>query len=712
MGRAAVNAMMRKEKTLYSPAATMSLMGGCYALGACADNFYKQAAVLLAAAAAMTGVQSLATVLFSLPFVLFSAWAGWLADRAPKKNIIVAAKTLELCAMLAGGWFLIEVNWPGILAVMFLMAAQSTLFSPAINGAIPEYFAAAEVPRVNAVIKAVSTAAILAGMALAGFCLDARPAFLSGFAAAGRDAQTTGRMAVALVLVLISLVGIGLALLLRRSPPPQGPKAAFPLAGPLASLRQAIELRTDPALFLVLLADCWFYGIAVIAVISIANLAVGLGYGNSAAGALAAVLMVGVAAGSLLAGRGSAQDWRKRLVPSGCGMALMLLLCGLAPLFSGHIRVVWLGVCLFCCGLCGGLYLIPLESFIQVRPAAHEKGKVIAVSNFMSFSAMALFGAAFQIIGLLPPAATFLIYGLGTLAFILVYAAPRIRRLPDAGLAEQAVSPLGLVLRCALGLRYRLTVKGLEDIPARRAVAEQAPQPGLNATAWAAQADRQTAATSAPQPGILFLCNHPSYIDPPLIWAELAGLWPRPLADTLQMSGPMQRLAGRIVRAITIPDPGRDGKKSAALVRRALEACAAALNRGENVLLFPAGRASRDGAERLGANSAVFRLMQAAPGIRVVLARISGLWGSSFSFAYGNKPAFMRCLGQGALTLLAGGIFFTPRRDVLMEFAELEGLPRNADKQALNAYLEDWFRAAQGPPRRVPRFFWQTRTAD
>ena len=59
-------------------------MGSCYALGTFTDNFYKQAAILLAAAAQMTSMQSVATVLFSLPFILFSAWAGWLADRMVK----------------------------------------------------------------------------------------------------------------------------------------------------------------------------------------------------------------------------------------------------------------------------------------------------------------------------------------------------------------------------------------------------------------------------------------------------------------------------------------------------------------------------------------------------------------------------------------------------------------------------------------------------
>ena len=87
-----------------SQSSTVAGMGACYALGTFTDNFYKQAAILLAASTQMTAMQSVATVLFSLPFIVFSAWAGWLADRMVKKHIVVAAKSMELLALLFGGF--------------------------------------------------------------------------------------------------------------------------------------------------------------------------------------------------------------------------------------------------------------------------------------------------------------------------------------------------------------------------------------------------------------------------------------------------------------------------------------------------------------------------------------------------------------------------------------------------------------------------------
>ena len=147
-------------------------LGICYVLGTFNDNFFKQGALLLALAAGNTSFPAWATVLFSLPFALFSVWAGWLADRFPKKNLVMGAKTLELAAMLAGAWGLLAMNWAGLAAMLFCMGLSSTLFSPALNGSIPELFPIRLVPRINALFKLATTASILLGISLAGIVLD------------------------------------------------------------------------------------------------------------------------------------------------------------------------------------------------------------------------------------------------------------------------------------------------------------------------------------------------------------------------------------------------------------------------------------------------------------------------------------------------------------------------------------------------------------
>lgn len=80
------------------------LLGSSYVLGAFNDNFFKQAVLLLAVQAGLASLQSWGTLLFALPFVLFSSVAGWLADRSAKKTLVVWAKVIEVAAMLTGAW--------------------------------------------------------------------------------------------------------------------------------------------------------------------------------------------------------------------------------------------------------------------------------------------------------------------------------------------------------------------------------------------------------------------------------------------------------------------------------------------------------------------------------------------------------------------------------------------------------------------------------
>lgn len=683
--------------TTGTPGATKTLTGmaACYALGTFTDNFYKQAAILLAAGTVMRdSMQSLATVLFSMPFVLFSAWAGALADRLPKKYIVMGAKSLELFAITVGGYMLMTENWFGMIAVMFCMGTQSSFFSPAINGSIPENFPPAFVPQANSLIKTASTAAILLGMASAGFVLDLRETSFGGFLPRfGFTGEDYGKLMAAFVIGAMAVLGLAVAFMITTRPAamPKESRPSFPWAGPLESIKHALACRRDPALFLALIADAWFFGIAAIAVVSIANLGTDLGYSKSVTGAMTAMLMIGVAAGSLMAGRFSAESWKRLLVPAASGMASMLLLAAATPLLPTrgvlNAQLCWFAATLFLTGTFGGLYLLPLESFIQVRPEAHMKGRVIAVANFLAFVAMALFGALFKLVALLPPALTFLVYGSATLAFGAFIAAPRIRNLPGGSMRENGLNLTGMALRFLLSFRYRVTEEGLDAIPA--------PEP------------------DAKKPGMLILPNHPALIDPIIVYSRIAGLGPRPLADEAQMSGFAQRLAARMVRAVTIPDMGKAGRGGVKDVRRGLENIVNALEAGDNVLLYPAGQLCRSAKETLGGKSAVAHILAAAPDVRVVLVRTGGLWGSRFSYAYGKAPRFMRVLFHGALAVIGNLFFLVPKRSVHIFFAEPENLPalvnaaRAGDKASVNRSLEDFYNKVEAPPLHIPRFFWQ-----
>lgn len=690
----------RAKNAPHAGAGTIVGMGSCYALGTFTDNFYKQAAILLAAASGMTAVQSIATVLFSLPFVIFSAWAGAVADRVVKKNIVVAVKSLEFLSMFLGAYMLLTQNWVGIIVVIFLMGTQSTFFSPAINGSIPENFPPERVPHANSLIKLASTAAILAGFAMAGFVLDIRPGNLPGLPVLALDGDSYGRAMAGGFVALVALLGLLTAFTLRRKPAASDGKEPFPWSGPVQSLKHVQECRKDKSLMLAILADAWFYGVAAVAVISIANLAARLGYSKSMSGVMMALLMIGVAIGALAGGRFRVDSWRRVILPVGSAMACSLLLAALTPLMplrpvleiplfwtdgGGTLpltpQLLWFSATLFLSGFFGGMYIIPLESFIQVRPQAHEKGKVIAVSNFISFLAMAVFGAAFKFIGLLPPALNFALYGGLTLIFLFGMARRWLDALPEASLRDNAFSLPGFFLRSILSLRYRVKETGLE---------------------------RLTPAVSGQKPGMLILPNHPALVDPLLVYSRLAGLRPRPLSDEKQMQGFVQGLVAKLLNVVTIPDLERPaGRDGAAATRQGLDRIAEALRQGDNVLLYPAGRVYRSQREIIGNKSAVARLLADVPGTRIVLVRTTGLWGSSFSYASGKTPHIMPLIFRGILTVLGNLLFFTPRRAVAMEFAEPEDLPRDGDKTVLNAYLESFYGKAETPPIPVRRFFWQ-----
>ncbi len=656
----------RKSMKLEGSAGAVVAMGGCFALGTFADNFYKQAVVLMAAHMGEPIIQSVAAVLFSLPYVLFSAWAGRAADALPKSRIVFAAKVMEFGSIALGAISLYWVFWPGVLASIFLMGVQGTAFSPALNGSIPECFPAHQVPRVNSLIKLASTCAVVAGIACAGIALAMRPGgLLPNFGLPG--GESFGRAATGGFALAIAVVGLCAALFIPRSPKGTGRLKPFPWWGPVDSTKQLIAFRADPQLFTCLMAEGFFYGVSSVAVISVANLSEAFDYGTTLASLFAAALMIGIGVGAVFVGRYPAESWRRFLVPASRLMGFFLLLTAASTLMDGLFRIVWLFVVLSASGFCGGIYLIPLTGFLQLRPKSEDVGKVLGVSNFFTFVAIAAWGAVFGLISLLPPSVDFVVYAASLWCFAQFYVRPRVRRFEDVSLADLAPSPAGFLMKALLSLRYRVRDKGLDAIPANL---------------------RDAAGKRRP---ILFLPNHPALIDPPIVLSRLAGLRPRPLADTAQMTGLLPGLAAKFFRVITIPDVKARGRNACDDARKGLERVVETLQAGDDAILYPAGGLSRDGRERLGANSAAARVLAGAPEARVVLLRSEGLWGSSFSRAGGRNPNFFPELLRGLGLIACRGIFFLPRRPVNIEYMEIEDLPRNGDKAGLNRLLEAFY---------------------
>ena len=356
-----------------------------YFLGVFNDNFFKQAALVIAVAAGMTSMQGYALVLFTLPFLVFAAPAGWCADRFPKRWVVITAKWMELTAMLFGAAGIAFAHWPLICCMLVIMGFQATLFSPALNGSLPELYPAAYVPRANAVLRMLVTIAILAGVALAGVALD-RPG--TGFGGIER-----GRLVVGAVVVGVALLGVIAAYGVPRRPAAD-PRVAFPWDGPIRTVRDLLATRRDPLLAVSIAADVfiWLVGSLEILIINPLGLQQ-FGMSKSVTSYLIVSQLVGIGIGGLVGSRFVRGDrWYRAVGPVGVFMGLTMCALMAVPALPAALQHGSLFVIIFAVGALAGVVLIPLESFLQVRPAPERKGAVLSAVNFVVFAGVLLSG--------------------------------------------------------------------------------------------------------------------------------------------------------------------------------------------------------------------------------------------------------------------------------------------------------------------------------
>ena len=205
-------------------------------------------------------------------------------------------------------------------------------------------------------------------------------------------------------------------------------------------------------------------------------------------------------------------------------------------------------------------------------------------------------------------------------------------------------------------------------------------------------------------PPYLFLPNHTAYADPPNV---LAALWPRfrvrPLLLETNFQNPLLAAVGWLLRAIKVPDLSSASAAARKRAEGALSAAIEALNSGDNVILWPSGRLTRDGREHLGGARAASDVLAAAPDSTAVLVRVRGLYGSCFSWADPKHPPKVAYFVSAVGWVLSNLMFFTPRRRVTIT---LEAFPRSKRpepaREAINPWLEAWYNA--DTPAETPTF--------
>ena len=378
MNQTEINTQVKEAKTKFAA------MVGAYFFGVFNDNYYKQAAMLIAVTAGLSQLQGTATVLFSLPFVLFSAYGGWLADRFPKKRVIISAKTLELIACIFGAIGLILQNWNAVLAMIFIMGLQATIFAPALNASIPELFPESHVTKANAILKLMTTLAILFGLATAGISLDQN--WMS-------TSIPFGIILVSVVVVGVALLGLICSLWIFFSPS-KNPGLHFPKKGPWQSLVDIYELRSRPDLLISVFSSTFFYSVSTLAVLTINTLGLKqFAFSQTSTSLMSVALMVGVCIGAFIAGKiSSVKNWFHLLPLSAGVMGFGLILMGASPYIPEDVRLASLFIILAVIGIAGGILIIPVTTYLQVKPQSHEKGKIIGIVNFSDFIGIIIAG--------------------------------------------------------------------------------------------------------------------------------------------------------------------------------------------------------------------------------------------------------------------------------------------------------------------------------
>ncbi len=377
-------------------------------LGAFNDNVFKQIVLLLAIpvvagageevaavnAATNEDWQGWATFIFSLPFVLFSGFAGYLSDRFSKTPIIVGSKVAEIIVMLMGlVAFLYYGQWgmAGTWTVLFLMATQSTFFGPGKYGILPELFRPSDLPRANGLILMSTFLAIIFGITFAGTLMK----WLVGNAAEANASQLWIGSAICIV---IAVLGTLTSLMIRPTKAAQ-PNAKFEKETLWVDREIFSLLKKDRPLLIALLVSCVFWMVASIAMPTVNRVGNGmLGLDLEATSILVGMIAVGIMLGAPLGGFLCRRMPSHRAVTIGLwGIVVSLLLLGFWQGNALWLSANWARAALIFLGVSAAVYSIPLQVFLQSRPPDELKGRMIATMNQANFLGMLLAGPLYQI---------------------------------------------------------------------------------------------------------------------------------------------------------------------------------------------------------------------------------------------------------------------------------------------------------------------------
>ena len=518
--------------------------------------------------------------LFILPFVLFSATSGQLADKYPKETLIRLVKSLEIAIMLLAGWGFLRANVPALLTCVALMGVHSTLFGPVKFAYLPQHLSERELTGGNGMVEMGTFVAILLGQ-VAGGLLIAIPG--------------SGALYVAWGCATVAVLGRIVAQAVPSSPAsdPQLRINWNPFTETWRNLRLA---RENIVVFRSLLGISWMWFFGAVFLSMFPAFAKDVLHGDEhVASLLLVVFSLGIGTGALLCEMLSKRHVEIGLVPLGAiGMSVFAIelyfaarhlppatSLGLSAFMAqpAHWRVM---ADLALLSLFTGIFSVPMYALIQMRSLPTHRARIIAANNilnalFMIVSSLGvgfLLGAGFTI------PEVFLAVGLlnAVVAGYIFLIVP-----------EYLLRFVAFMLTRSV---YRFRIRGDEHIPVSGAA--------------------------------ILVCNHVTYVDAVLLMAAS----PRPirfLMDHRIFAQPLLGWLFRLGKAIPIASQ----KDDPAAYERAFAAAGRVLDEGDLLCIFPEGGITRDG--ELGAfKGGVMKLLQ-NHAVPVVPMALQNLWGSYFS---------------------------------------------------------------------------------
>jgi len=368
-------------------------------LNAFNDNLYKNAMVLFvvysvySSAEDETVFSGVASALFILPFLVFSAFAGQLADMRDKAKIIRCVKAAEIGIMFVGAVGL-TLAWLGILTeavaiplmllALFAMGVHSTFFGPIKYSILPQHLHKDEVLSATGLVEAGTYLAIMAGTILAGFI----------------------SVEVAAVLVIV-IAGIGFVTSRQiPSAPPMGAERVIdynPVSASINLVRQTMQHRE---VYYAILAISFFWTVGAVLFIQFPPLAKNvLMASKEVASVFLVVFSVGIAIGSvainmLLKNTVSARYAPVSVLLMGSMVAAFYFVCKAwnasltstdlmsASEFVSHPLAWAVLASLLMIAVFGGMFVVPLYAFLTTRVPATQASRTVAANNIVNSGAM------------------------------------------------------------------------------------------------------------------------------------------------------------------------------------------------------------------------------------------------------------------------------------------------------------------------------------